>query len=132
MRSHVPLFEGLGYANAGACMSRPLQFSIFYGYPAELVAEWCSVSVRTARLYKNGSRKPSKQAVRLFLLHRDGRVLTRPWAGWRVSDRAIVDPEGNETTHAQLRGYWLVMQYAKELARERGPESVEHFMRLLA
>lgn len=113
-------------------MAQPLQFSIFYGYPAELVSEWCCVSLRTARLYKSGEKRPSKQAAKLFLLHRDRRVLTTGWRDWIVKDGAIVDPDGNETTRAQLRGYWLVMQYARELARERGPESVEHLLRLLA
>ena len=53
--------------------ARPL--SIFYGYPDQLIARWCGVSVATARLYKSGARKPSRQALRLFALYRDGRVL---------------------------------------------------------
>jgi hypothetical protein len=41
-----------------------------------------------------------------------------------------VDPEGNATSQAQLRAYWLVMQYASELAR-RNPADYEHFHSLL-
>lgn len=113
-------------------MGQPLQFSIFYGYPAELVAEWCCVSLRTARALKAGKRRPSRQVAKLFQLHRDRRVLGAEWSGWLVKPGALVDPDGNETTRAQLHGYWLVMQYARELARERGPEAAEHFLRLLA
>ena len=50
-------------------------------------------------------------------------------AGGCGNDR-IVDPEGNETTQAQLRAYWLIMQYAADLAR-RDPRSYEHFQALL-
>jgi hypothetical protein len=37
---------------------------------------------------------PNPQARRLFLLHREGRVLGDAWAGWRVHADRIVDPEG--------------------------------------
>ena len=47
---------------------------LFYGYPVELIADWCAASRHTAYLYKIGARKPSKQALRLFVLNRDGRV----------------------------------------------------------
>lgn len=113
-------------------MGQPLQFSIFHGYPAELVSEWCCVSLRTAREYKSGARKPTKQAAKLFLLYRDRRVLTTDWRDWLIKPDAIVDPDGNETTRAQLRGYWLIMQFAREVAREAGPESYAEFQRLLA
>jgi len=113
-------------------MARPLQFSIFHGYPAELVAEWCGITVRSARAYKSGARKPPKPVVKLFLLHRDERVLTGKWRDWVVRGDTIVDPEGSATTRAQLHGYWLIMQYARDLARERGPEGLEHFNKLLA
>lgn len=124
--------DGLGYADAGARMSEPLKFSIFYGYPAELIAEWCCVSLRQARNLKAGKTKPSKPVVRLFLLHRDRRVLTTHWRGWVVKENALVDPDGNETTRAQLHGYWLIMQYAREIARERGPDAYAEFVKLLA
>jgi hypothetical protein len=35
--------------------------SIFYGYPAALVARWCGVSPATASLWKQNKRKPSRQ-----------------------------------------------------------------------
>jgi hypothetical protein len=94
--------------------AKPL--SIFYGYPAELVARWCAVSLRTANSYKLGTRKPSRQSLRLFAMHRDGKVLTDDWDGWSVHKGSLVDPDGNSTTRNQLRAYWLVMQLAAELA----------------
>ncbi len=31
-----------------------VKFSIFHGYPASLIAEWCGVSLGTAKVYKSG------------------------------------------------------------------------------
>jgi hypothetical protein len=71
---------------------------LFYGYPPELIARWCGVSKQTAILYKTGVRKPSRQALRLFVLHRDGRVLGPEWGEWAVHKDKLVSPEGQETT----------------------------------
>lgn len=107
-----------------------LKFSVFHGYPAELIAQWCGVDRATATLWKQNKRRASRQALRLFTLHRDGRILGDAWQGWVVRDAKIVDPDGNSTTEAQLRGYWIMMQYAGELAR-RDPEEQERFFALL-
>lgn len=45
--------------------------SIFYSFPAHVIARWCGVSPVTASLWKQNKRKPSRQALRLFALHRD-------------------------------------------------------------
>jgi hypothetical protein len=90
--------------------------SPFYGYPPETISQWCCVSVQTARAYKNGSKRPSRSVLKLFRLHKEMRVLTGGWDGWSVDDRGIWDAEGNCTTAAQLGGYWLIMQYAAEVA----------------
>lgn len=91
--------------------------SPFYGYPPELIARWCCVSVQTARAYKNGSKRPSRSVLKLFRLHKEMRVLSDAWEGWTVDDRGICDPQGNRTTAAQLGAYWLMMQYANEVAK---------------
>lgn len=85
-------------------MTRPVgrprkaeKLNMFYGYPAELIAEWCSVARSTAYAWKTGSLKRSKPAAKLFRLHRDRLVLTPEWRGWFVTRNAIVDPDGNET-----------------------------------
>lgn len=105
--------------------------SIFYSYRPEEIAAWCGVSLGAAKLYKSGKRKPSRQALRLFTLHREERVLGEPWRGWKVRKGVIVDPEGNVTTQAQLRAYWLLLQYAGELAR-RDPVERDRFWAILA
>lgn len=105
--------------------------SIFEGYPAELIARWCAVSVKTAQLYKAGVRRPSRQALRLFSLHRDERVLTGPWADCSVRGAHLVDPEGQTLTLGQLRAYWIVMALAAELARQAGPEAQERYYEAL-
>jgi hypothetical protein len=91
--------------------------SPFYGYSPKLIASWCGVSVQTARAYKNGSKRPSRSVMRLFRLHRELRVLGESWEGWQIRDEGIVDPDGNVTTRGQLTAYWIIMQYAAELAR---------------
>jgi hypothetical protein len=103
---------------------------VFYGYPVALIEQWCGVSRTTARLYKNGIRKPSRQALRLFTLHRDGRVLGPGWELWKVTKDVLVDPDGNETTRRQLVAYWIVVQFARELA-SRDPETRKEFWELL-
>lgn len=107
----------------------PKPLSIFYGYPPELIAQWCGVSVATARRWKNGGAVP-RPALRLFALHRDGKVLDEHWVGWRAHGDTLTDPEGNTTTQSQLRAYALIMQYAADLAR-RDPEAQREFLELL-
>ena len=108
---------------------RPL--SIFYGYPEQLVAQWCGVSLHTARLYKSGARKPSRQSLRLFTLHRDGRVLDQKyWRGFSVNKGKLVDPSGREFDSGQLSAHWLIVQLAQELAR-KDPRDLEEYHRLL-
>lgn len=50
-----------------------------YGAAAESIADWCAVNCHTAALNRSGQRVIWKQALRLFLLHRDGRVLADEW-----------------------------------------------------
>jgi len=62
---------------------KPLEILPFYGYPARLIAQWCGVSLRTAKRYKAGHRV-TLSALRLFTLMRDRRVLPE---GWLYNDR---------------------------------------------
>ena len=127
--AHVPAHGSIGdLAGVRSKLSRPL--TIFYGYPPELIARWCGVSEHTAYLYKIGARKPSRQALRLFTLHRDGRVLGPEWRAWAIHKDRLVSPEGQETTQNQLAAYWLIMQLARELA-SKDPEARDEFIRLL-
>ena len=106
-------------------------FTVFYGYPDHLVAEWCGVTVASARAYKAGKRTPSSQALRLFELHAAGRVLGSEWDGWGVRGAALCNPEGNELTHGQLRAYSFVWQLAREYGRTN-PRADEVLQRLSA
>lgn len=103
---------------------------LFYGYPPELIAQWCGVTVHTAYLYKIGARKPSRHVQRLFVMHRDGRVLGPEWREWKVHKDRLVSPEGQETTQGQLAAYWLIIQLASDLA-SRDPEAREEYRRIL-
>lgn len=101
--------------------------SFFYGYSAQQIAEWCGTSLKTAQLYKAGRRKPSRQALRLFSLFRDGRVLSGVWRDCCVRGDRLVDPEDQSVTLGQLRAYWIVMQLAAEYARLLGPDQQERY-----
>lgn len=109
----------------------PAVFTIFHGYPAELVAEWCGISIASARLYKSGRRKPSKAVAKLFLLHRDRRVLGPQWRDWVIKADSIVDPDGNETSRSLLHNYSWIVQFARRLAYDREDGASAEFEKLL-
>ncbi len=88
----------------------------FYGYPAETIAHWCAVSIATAQLYKAGKRKPSVQALRLFALYQENRVLTNEWEGWRVIGNSLYDPAGNAFKASRLEGYQMILQWVSAVA----------------
>lgn len=103
-----------------ARVSKPTPL-LFYSFSAEQIAAWCGVSRRTALAYKRGLRRPSPQAVRLFVLHRDGRVLPDSWGrGWALTETSVVDPERHELPITWIRGYFLLMQWARSQARDLG------------
>ena len=93
------------------------KLNMFYGYPAELIAEWCSVARSTAYAYQTGHLQPSKPAAKLFRRHRDRMVLTRDWNGWCVTHDATVDPDQNETLRPLLQNHFLMLQYCEDLDR---------------
>lgn len=124
---------GLAAESSGLAMprkrSRPTP-AVFYGYSVDVIQSWCCVSRQTAYLYKSGSRKPSKQALRLFVLNRDGRVLDDNWKGFAVHGAKLVDPEGREFDRGQLRAHWLIVQLARDLA-SKDARDLEEYWRIL-
>lgn len=106
-------------------------FGAFYGFPAQVVADWCGVSVRTAERWKDGRSRPSRSALRLFTLHAERRVLGKEWNGWLINQATLVDPEGQSTTQGQLRAYAHVYALCRELAR-RDKDAVALLDRLIA
>lgn len=81
------------------------------GYSAELIADWCECSYRTALDYKRGNKPMSPWAAKLFVLHRDGKVLDHEaWRGWRVDGDVLSQPflKGYTWTPGQLFSeFWL-------------------------
>ena len=110
----------------------PVVFTIFHGYPAHLIADWCGVTLATARRYKSGKQKPPKPLAKLFLLHRDRQVLGPQWRGWIVKPEGIVDPDGNETSRSQLHNYFWIVQFARRMAYDREDGASIEFEKLLA
>jgi hypothetical protein len=96
---------------------------LFYGFPDWAIADWCCVSLQTARHWKSGLRAPGPAALKLFKLHRDGRILTSEFDGWGVHRGKLCDPEGHELTQGQLRAYPFVyaiaLEYGKTNSRAR-------------
>jgi len=90
---------------------------LFYGYPDWVIADWCCVTLQTARHWKSGIRAPGPAATKLFMLHRDGRILTSDWEGYGIHRGKLCDPEGHELTQVQLRAYPFVYALAVEYGR---------------
>jgi Phage protein len=103
----------------------PRVLNMFYGYPAELVAQWCCVSIQTAVKYKRNILKPSKQSVALFRLHADKCIVPDDWHGWVFHDGKLFDPQGAPFTRMQLEAY----QYIFQLASSRAPDEVAKVLR---
>lgn len=93
--------------------------SPFYGYPAEVIAEWCGVSVGTAEHYKAGRRKPPTPVLRLFRLYRDGKVLDEAWKDFRISQGKLFGVDGRPVRPSDIVLVGLLWQ---SLA-EKDPES---------
>ena len=99
--------------------------SPFYGYPAELIAEWCDVSVGTAEHYKAGRRKSPTPVLRLFRLYRDGKVLGRNWDRYKVVDEKLFCPDGRFVTEAHISHLTIVCQ----MLAEKDPEGYDAILR---
>ena len=98
--------------------------SPFYGYPAEVIAEWCGVSVGTAEHYKAGRRKPPTPVLRLFRLYRDGKVLGREWDEYKIVNGNLFGPDGKRTRPVDIALMGLVWQ----ALAENDPESYHEIL----
>jgi hypothetical protein len=87
------------------------------GYSPDLIADWCGVDYSSAMQFKSGQRSPGAQALRLFLLNRDGRILGAEWEGFSVRGGTMWDPYGKPLTAGQLRAYEIALQMLRELMR---------------
>ena len=108
-------------------LKKPSVLNMFYGYPAELVAAWCCISIQTAHRYKLNTLKPSQQSVALFRLHADKRIVPRDWVGWKFHDGKLFNAEDVPLTRAQLEAY----QFVYQLASTRAPNEVADVLRSL-
>lgn len=88
--------------------------SPFYGYPAEVIAEWCGVSVGTAEHWKAGRRPPSRSALRLFRLYRDGKILDDDWSEYRIVKGKLFGPDGRTVRPSDIVLMGLVWQALAE------------------
>lgn len=106
--------------------------SIFYGYPATLIAEWCSVSPEVAQAWKDGTSEPSRQELKLFALYVNGQVVPPEFRGFKFHKGILYDPQGQPFSPSLLQGYAMIWQYASDLARQSGnPNDRERFFELL-
>jgi len=93
--------------------------SPFYGYPAEVIAEWCGVSVATAKHYKAGSRRPPTPVIRLFRLYRDQKVLGKDWDGHKVQGPKLFGPDGKSITASHIVLQSLLWQALADSNQEK-------------
>jgi hypothetical protein len=92
---------------------------LFYGYPGELVARVCRVSLQSAYHYKSGIRKPSPQVQRLWELYVAGRIVPESWQGFRFGeDDVLYDLEDKPLTVRALSTYSIVWQLLHELTKD--------------
>ena len=89
--------------------------SPFYGYPAELIAEWTGVSVGTAEHYKAGRRKPPTPVLRLFRLYRDGKVLDGEWDKYRIANGKMFGSNGRPVRPSDIALMGLIWQALAEV-----------------
>ena len=99
--------------------------SPFYGYPAELIAEWCGVSVGTAEHYKAGRRKPPTPVLRLFGLYRDGKVLGQEWNGYKIHEEKLFEPNGRFVTGSHIAHIALISHALAELDKDAYQQLIE-------
>jgi hypothetical protein len=78
--------------------SYPAVQSLFYGYSTHCIMLWCGVSKNTACAWKKGTRRASKRAIKLFQLHRRGKILTDEFRNWKINVKTgyLVSPTGRE------------------------------------
>jgi hypothetical protein len=93
--------------------------SPFYGFSAEVVAEWCGVSVGTAEHYKAGRRKPPTPVLRLFSLLKDGKVLGQEWSDHKVCGDKMFGPDNRYVRPSDIALMGLVWH----ALAEKDPES---------
>ena len=104
---------------------------LFAGYPAWHIAEVCCVHIQTARHWHSGIRKPEPTALRLWELHRSGRILTDEWRGWGVRRGKLCTPEHKEISQEQLAAWPFVWALAAEYGK-LNPGAGEMFSRIVA
>jgi hypothetical protein len=93
--------------------------SPFYGYPAEVIAEWTGVSVGSAAHFKAGRRTPPTPVLRLFRQHRDGKVLGKQWEGYKIVGGKMFGPDGRIVRPSDIALMGLIWQ----ALAEKDPES---------
>lgn len=88
--------------------------SPFYGYPAEVIADVCGISVGSAEHFKAGRRTPPTPVLRLFRLYRDGKILDDDWSEYKIVKGNMYGPDGRAVrpNHIALMG--LVWQALAE------------------
>lgn len=80
----------------------------FYGYSAELISDWCMVTIGTAYEYKSGRRRPSRQVRYLFDMRSKGLLLADAFEGWRVVNGVLLSPDGLAFTPGELNAHALL------------------------
>jgi len=110
---------------------KPRVLNMFYGYSAELVAAWCCVSHQTTDKYKRNALKPSKQAIALFCLHANKRIIPGDWQGWTFHDGKllVIRAFRNHRHRISAYGGWEIQSFC--LCGQLFEGSQVHFLRFV-
>lgn len=99
--------------------------SPFYGYPAEVIADVCGISIGSAAHFKAGRRKPPTPVLRLFMLHAQQKILGHEFKDYRVVKGKLWGPDGRPISPSDLGHFSLVFQRLAETNQEAYFELLE-------
>src|SRR5690606_24849718 len=100
--------------------------TIFYGAQVDTIMHVCAVSRATAKAYKSGQRKPSKQVVRLMQLHNAGRILPDTWRGWSLEGEYIFPPgQRKGLSRARIESYSFLVAHLFDWIRQDEQKRLE-------
>jgi hypothetical protein len=90
---------------------------VLYGIPTAEIARICCVSLRTARRWKDGARRPP--ATSLMILSADLGVFDPAWCGWVIRRGILISPEGWEVSTGEIMATPLMRMQILAYQREQ-------------
>jgi hypothetical protein len=92
--------------------SQTSESSPFYGYTYQAVMAACLVTKQCAMRWRAGTGTPSPQALKLWSIFRDGRLVSALFKGWffNEKDGELVTPQGDSFKPSEIQNIPLLYQ----------------------